>query len=49
MPVGTYGQVKQVIENQVQNLASSEKEKIFGSNTVRFYNLTLPHGPATHK
>lgn len=46
---GTYGRVKQVIENYVRKLANSEKEKIFGLNAARFYNLTLPHGPATQK
>jgi L-fuconolactonase len=46
---GTYERAKQMIENYVQKLANLEKEKIFGLNAARFYNLTLSHGPATHK
>ena len=39
---GTYGQVKQLVDNYVQNFPNPEKEKIFGSNAARFYGLPSP-------
>jgi L-fuconolactonase len=35
----SYGQVKRLIEDYVDRYSSKEKEKIFGSNAVRFYSL----------
>jgi L-fuconolactonase len=41
----TYGQVKQLIEESVEGFSQSDKEKIFGDNTARFYGLkTAQHG-----
>jgi L-fuconolactonase len=36
---GSYGQVKEIVDNYLQNFSSSDKEKIFGGNAVRFYGL----------
>ena len=45
---GTYRQVKELIVGYTRNLGSTEKEKIFGLNAVRFYSLeATQHGPAT--
>ncbi len=46
---GTYGQVKRLIDNYVQNLSTSEKENIFGLNAARFYGLLSPYGSTAHK
>lgn len=35
----SYGQVKQLVENYVQPLSTSEKDDIFGGNAIRFYGL----------
>jgi L-fuconolactonase len=41
----SYQQVKQVIENYVDRNAPKEKDKIFGANAMRFYDLkTVTHG-----
>lgn len=43
----SYGQVKRLIEDYVDRYSSQEKEKIFGSNAIRFYGLKdSAHGPA---
>ncbi len=43
----SYRQVKQLIEDYIDGYWSKEKEKIFGSNAIRFYGLKVPaHGSA---
>jgi L-fuconolactonase len=43
----TYRQVKQLIEEYVNGFSQSDKEKIFGGNAARFYELkTAQHGLA---
>lgn len=46
---GTYGQVRELVENYVQNLCNGEKENIFGLNAARVYGLPTPNGLTTHK
>jgi L-fuconolactonase len=45
---GSYGQAKQLVDNYVQHLPSSDRENIFGSNASRFYGLA-PNGLTAHK
>jgi L-fuconolactonase len=46
----TYDQVKQIIEEYVDNNASRHKEEIFGHNAVRFYQLeAATHGFAAQR
>jgi L-fucono-1,5-lactonase len=43
----SYRQVKQLIEDYVDRHCPNEREKIFGSNAIRFYGLkAATHGPA---
>jgi len=43
----SYARVKQIVEEYVAGLIDSEKEKIFGGNAIRFYNLPVSaHGSA---
>lgn len=43
----TYRQVKQIIEDYLENYSADDKEMIFGGNAIRFYGLkTIQHGPA---
>jgi L-fuconolactonase len=37
---GRYAQVKQIVEDYTRNVASTDKEKIFGLNATHFYGLT---------
>ncbi|HMJ21948.1 MAG TPA: amidohydrolase family protein, partial [Terriglobales bacterium] len=46
---GAYGQVKQLVENYVQDLTNSEKDNIFGWNAARFYRLASPNGTRADK
>ena len=42
-----YRQVKQILEDYLDGYSDDEKNKIFGGNAVRFYNLkTIQHGLA---
>jgi L-fuconolactonase len=44
---GTYRQVKQLIEDYVKGFSPADKEKVFGGNATRFYQLqTAQHGLA---
>lgn len=44
---GTYGRVKQLIEDYVKGFSPADTEKIFGGNAARFYGLqTAQHGSA---
>lgn len=36
---GRYAQVKQIIDDYTQSLSTSDKDKIFGGNAIRFYGL----------
>lgn len=36
---GSYAQVKQIIDDYTQSLSTSDKDKIFGGNAIRFYGL----------
>jgi L-fuconolactonase len=43
----TYRQVRQLIDDYVSNFSPADKEKIFGGNAARFYNLkSAQHGLA---
>lgn len=43
----SYRQVKQILEDYLENRSDHEKDKIFGGNAVRFYSLkTIQHGLA---
>ncbi len=46
---GTYGRVKQLVEDYTRLLPQQEGNNIFGLNAVAFYGVTLPDGPATHQ
>jgi len=42
-----YGQVKQIVADYVAEQADDERQKIFGGNAIRFYNLPVSaHGSA---
>ncbi len=44
---GSYRQVKQIIEDYLEDYTADVKEKIFGGNAMQFYGLkTIPHGLA---
>jgi L-fucono-1,5-lactonase len=36
---GSYEQVRQIVEDYVDRNAPSAREKIFGENAIRFYDL----------